>query len=86
MGVEWCAGANRVDTTRLAERSALPIKDTPANPVELLSLDALGSVTTVGGIETSPADQEGGRATHACFDRQLFQQTSLGCVKPHGAT
>jgi len=66
--------------------SALPIEDAQANPVELLSLDALGSVAAVGGVETSPADQEGGRAAHAGFSRQLFQQTSLGCVKPQGMT
>ena len=66
--------------------SALTIEDASANPVELLKLDALGSVAAVGGIETSPTDQEGGRAAHARFDRQVFQQTSLGCVKPQGAT
>ncbi len=86
MGGEWYAGANRVDTTRLAECSALTIEDSLANGLQLLSLDALGSVATVGGVETSPADQEGGRAAHARFDRQLFQQTSLGGVKPQGAT
>ena len=67
-------------------KSALVAKDSPANPVELLKLDALGSVATVGSVETSTTDQEGGRAADVGFASQLFQQTSLGCVKPQGAT
>ncbi len=68
------------------ECSTLTIEDPLANGLQLLSLGWLGFVATVGGVETSTADQEGGRAAHARFNSQLFQQTSLGCVKPQGAT
>ena len=90
----WCAGANRVDTTRLAvvdttrlaECSALTIKDTPANPVELLKLDALGSIATLGGVETSTADEERRGAMDAGLHRHVLKEPAVGCVKGQGAT
>ena len=86
MGGEWCAGANRVDTTRLAERSALPIEDAPTNPVELLKLDALGFVATAGGIETATTYQEGRGALDAGLRCHVLKEPALRCVKGQGAT
>ena len=66
--------------------AALPIEDPLANGVQLLKLDALGFVATVGGVETSPADQEGGRASDAGLHRHVLKEPAVGCVKGQGAT